>query len=83
MVVSGTVTEVGQVWTMNGDGSIVITLKNGQKITVGIRGWPADYPRTQIELKSSKYIQDLIGHTVQIRGQLKDGYISADILTEM
>lgn len=84
MIVTGTVVSIGDVWTMNGDGGLTVVTNSGRKIEVGIRGWPAMYTRTEMKLKTVKYVKDLVGKKVQVRGKFeKNGYISADILTEL
>lgn len=82
-VMTGEVIAISPVWTMNGDGGITIKTINERLIQVSVRGYPAMEPETKINLKSVKYINELKGRTVQVKGQWREDHISADIITEM
>ena len=61
----GRVESIGDVWTGNGDGSIVVRSK-GRSITVNISGYPPKENETHIRLRSCDYVQDLVGKMVVV-----------------
>jgi hypothetical protein len=75
----GKVTAVSPLWTGNGDGSI--TVDDTPVLIVGSPKAGSDEPTT-FKLKH-RYVVDLIGHRVLVKGTRRDNAIVARVIEEL
>lgn len=79
----GTVVEVDEVWTTNGDGGLMLSEDNGKLTRISVVGSPND-KETKVELRTIEYAQELVGFRIQADVWLsEDGTFKAKSIKEI
>ena len=81
--VQGTVTWISPIATGNGDTSIQIRLNNGYILNVEIVGSPSMKTPTRFNLRTVRYLSQLLNRPVQITGYLNGSQIQALVLSDL
>jgi len=79
--IEGEVVGISPVWTMNGDGGIVV-LCNGKEVSVAVKGSASGWPETKVTLTTVKCLTDLLHKNVEISGIWHCGTLIAKDIKE-
>lgn len=82
MIMYGRVTKVGDIWTSNGDGYLLMR-NDGTTFTVSIVGSTDREKETKIILRTVRYVSQLVGHKIKVTGINRGVTIVAQVIEEV
>ncbi|MFA5344664.1 MAG: hypothetical protein WC315_00075 [Candidatus Omnitrophota bacterium] len=81
-ILYGRVIRVGDIWTSNGDGYLLMRSER-TTFTVNIVGSADRENETKIILRTVKYVSQLVGRKIKVTGKLRGVSITAKVIEEI